>query len=310
MSLLGRPSLLSDVRAPLLGLLGLGFLPSCEPSSHLPQRCGAGLVERGARCCPSSQQLVKGQCGGAVTQCPQGFHLAQHPRTGCVHDGGIVPIPARSIELGPDDWGGGTASAERGVVPAFFMDRTEVTVEAYYRCELEGSCTPVVPSAAVREPGGPITGVSPEAATRYCAAHGGALPKREQWLSASLGAQNGRFPWGQTGLVCRRAAFGLERGPCATGGKAPELVGSRPDGRSGDGLFDLVGNVAELAQVSRTDPSSVVEFEVRGGSFRSRLAAELRSWSAVPYRQPSLEIGFRCVYAQHPTLSGARLPAR
>jgi formylglycine-generating enzyme len=299
-SSLGRPSLLSDARASLLGLLGLGFLPACEPSSHLPQRCGAGLVERGARCCPSSQQLVKGECGGAVTQCPQGFHLAQHPRTGCVHDGGIVRLPTRSIELGPDDWGGGVASTERLEVMGFLMDLTEVTVEAYYRCELGGACTPVVPSAAAREPGVPITGVSPEAAARFCAAHGGALPRREQWLRASLGANNGRFPWGQTGLVCRRAAFGLARGPCATGGETPELVGSRPDGKSGDGLFDLVGNAAELAQIPRTEPAGLVAFEVWGGSFRSRLAAELRSWSAVPYRQPSPEIGFRCVYTELP----------
>ncbi len=180
------------------------------------------------------------------------------------------------------------------------MDLTEVTVEAYYHCQQRGSCPSVAPNIRDQEPGRPITDVSPEAATRFCAAHGGTLPERGQWLSASLGAQNSRFPWGQTGLVCRRAAFGLERGPCAVGLDGPELVGSRPDGRSSDGLFDLVGNVAELVRFSPSGLGDLTDFEVRGGSYRSRLAAELRSWSSVPYRRPSTELGFRCVYAEPP----------
>src|SRR5438552_3017582 len=54
-----------------------------------------------------------------------------------------------------------------------------------------------------------------------------------------------RYPWGDTGAVCRRAAWGLANGPCATKGRSPDTVGAHPDGASRMGVFDMAGNVAE-----------------------------------------------------------------
>ncbi len=90
-------------------------------------------------------------------------------------------------------------------------------------------------------------------------------------------------------MACRRAAFGLERGPCAENGGA-ELSGSRPDGASPDGLLDLTGNVAEWTREASG------EWSARGGSFRSASAAELKSWATGAAHEKALYIGFRCAY--------------
>jgi formylglycine-generating enzyme required for sulfatase activity len=98
-----------------------------------------------------------------------------------------------------------------------------------------------------------------------------------------------------SGLVCRRAAFGLSEGPCAYGGGV-ELGGSRPDGSSPEGAFDLSGNVAEWTL--EADGS----YAARGGSYRSRAAAELKSWSVETRGlDRARHIGFRCAYAAEAT---------
>ena len=107
------------------------------------------------------------------------------------------------------------------------------------------------------------------------------------------GAAARRFAWGSSGLVCRRAAFGLSTGPCARQDQ-PELAGSRPDGASPEGVLDLIGNVAEWT----SEPGG--GFAARGGSYRSTAAAELKSWAVEAGGDggaKSLHIGFRCAYA-------------
>jgi hypothetical protein len=103
-----------------------------------------------------------------------------------------------------------------------------------------------------------------------------------------MGSDARRFPWGGTGLVCRRAAYGLAAGPCADGATGPELAGSRPDGATPDGALDLSGNVAEWTREGRG-------YVARGGSFRSTSAAELKSFAAET-AGVRLDIGFRCAY--------------
>jgi sulfatase modifying factor 1 len=141
--------------------------------------------------------------------------------------------------------------------------------------------------------------VAADEAESYCNWAGGRLPRSDEWLRVATGPDSRRFPWGQTGLVCRRASFGLVRGPCAEGGVSPDWAASRPDGRSEAGLLDLVGNVAEIVKTAQGG------FELRGGSYRSDHAAALKSWSAIPYMGKGPDIGFRCAYDRDP-LAAAR----
>ncbi|MDB4941803.1 MAG: hypothetical protein JWP97_1337, partial [Labilithrix sp.] len=120
---------------------------------------------------------------------------------------------------------------------------------------------------------------------------------------AAAGDRPRRYPWGDTGAVCRRAAWGLARGPCGKGATGPDTVGAHPDGATPLGIHDLAGNVAEWVEAS--DAAARGLAVVRGGSFETDLATDLRTWvrREVPEgtREPS--IGFRCAY--EPVESGA-----
>lgn len=255
-------------------------------------RCPAGLTAIGARCCGQGQTLDRGHCVGSATHCAtdmtlieyQGQHHCQHPLR-------RVPIADGTLSLNPTDWEAEGLIAERTTpVRAFDLDDSEVTWNRYLTCVAEGPCASfALPQPTPLEPGLPLTNVSPEQATQICVALGGRLPTGDEWLLAAVGPVARKFPWGTTGLVCRRAAFGLAQGPCAMAGEMPELAGSRPDGASELGILDLAGNVAEWTRESSG-------FIARGGSFRSTLAGQLKSWASIEAAGPSSDIGFRCAY--------------
>jgi formylglycine-generating enzyme required for sulfatase activity len=194
------------------------------------------------------------------------------------------------LNLGPTDWEAeGVVAPHRITVDTFALDDAEVTWGRYLECAACATLALSVPGGV--EPGLPITHVSPEQAANLCAALGGRLPTGDEWVFAAAGIAGRRYPWGATGLVCRRAAFGLAQGPCAWGASLPELAGARPDGATETGLFDLAGNVAEWTK----EPDG---FSARGGSFSSSLAAQLKSWARTTVTVPALDIGFRCAYDQ------------
>jgi formylglycine-generating enzyme required for sulfatase activity len=135
-----------------------------------------------------------------------------------------------------------------------------------------------------------VVNVAPGEAQTFCRFLGGRLPTAAEWLFAATGIDVRRYPWGRTGLVCRRAAFGLAAGPCAEGARGPELAGFRPDGATPEGVQDLAGNVAEWT-IEADDV-----FAARGGSYLSQVAAELKTWAVEPNHGPAPHIGFRCAY--------------
>jgi formylglycine-generating enzyme len=207
-------------------------------------------------------------------------------RRGCVADPRRVAFPGGRLSLGEDDWQAeGVIFPRTALVGPFILDATEVTVERWEHCVRAGACRAIDDS----EPGAPATGIDAKEAERFCRFENGRLPRGDEWLFAAMGAEGRRFPWGPTGLICRRAAFGLESGPCAHGG-GPELAGSRPDGATPESVFDLAGNVAEWTL--ERDGSHVA----RGGSFRSRSALELKGWAIETAPLPARHVGFRCAY--------------
>lgn len=252
-----------------------------------PVRCPAGLVLFPGRCCGVGQTLVAGRCEGRAASCgaEQHFLESEGELAGCVFDAPPVALKGGKLPAGAADWQV-AAGASLDVAP-FALDRGEVTVARYTECVRAGACAKL-PSE--REPGLPVTGLSAEDAARFCAFAEGRLPSSAEWRFAASGSEGRRFPWGFTGLVCRRASFGLVSGPCGSDASGPDLVGARPDGKTPDGIVDLSGNVAEWTR----DPDG--RLRARGGSYRSRVAAELVTAAVEVPDARAQNVGFRCAY--------------
>jgi formylglycine-generating enzyme required for sulfatase activity len=252
-----------------------------------PERCPAGMIAQGERCCGAGQKAVNGACTGRASSCSIAQELDEAGH--CVARFGVVSFEGGELFIGAADWDGqdGGERFPRTRVAPFRLDVAEVTRERFGAVRVAG---------APDEPGLPISGVSPGEAEAFCRQQRGRLPSAAEWVWAAAGSAARRFPWGNSGLVCRRAAFGLVQGPCASPSATeavapgPDLVGSRPDGASPDGVLDLAGNVAEWTR----EPGG--GYAARGGSFHSTSAAELKSWAVLGDRDKALHIGFRCAY--------------
>ena len=252
-----------------------------------PARCPPGLVVQDSRCCGVGQELTStGQCTGIASACAS--EMLRDDEGACLLPEVRVAIAGGLSHFGTPDWEGPQQALHDVSVPPFSLDRAEVTVARFRVCAAAGSCPKIAEDS---EPGRPVRNVSPSEASAFCAFVGGRLPSAEEWLFAAAGSAGRRYPWGNTGLVCRRASFGLVSGPCARNGNGPDLAGARPDGATPDGVLDLAGNVAEWTL--EADGS----FTARGGSYRSELAADLKCWSVEARQTRAAHVGFRCAYA-------------
>lgn len=280
------PRLRLGLALAVLGASAWGVLRFAFEQRRPPDRCPQGMQAQGARCCGLGQQLVGARCQGRAQSCSTAQALDADGQ--CVARFGVVSFAGGELFIGAADWDGSSGGERfpRTRVAPFRLDRVEVTRQRYRACR---DC-----AEQPGEPGLPVTSVSPQQAEAFCRSQGGRLPSAAEWVFAAAGTAARRFAWGNSGLVCRRAAFGLTSGPCAVGGDAagPELVGSRPDGASPEGVLDLAGNVAEWTRETSG------QYGARGGSFGASSAAELKSWSSLPGGEKSLHIGFRCAYPE------------
>ena len=198
-------------------------------------------------------------------------------------------------------------------VSSFFIDLREVTVEQYQKCVSGGACTQ--PGSGVGATWGaagktkhPVNYLTWSQASAYCLWSGsGRLCTEAEWEMAARGADQRRYPWGNSaGNICEFANWG---GNC--GGIQP--VGQFPKGDSPCGAQDMAGNLrewtadwygasyyADLAaqstlSVAPSGPQSGPGRVVRGGYFLDN-APEIRT-SARAFAPPASSaqgIGARC----------------
>jgi formylglycine-generating enzyme len=258
-----------------------------EAERRVPARCPPGLDSQSARCCGGAQVLTSnGQCSANATTCA--VDMVKDEGGSCVLPELRVHFSGGSAHFGATDWEGAPEPARDVTIAAFDLDQAEVTIARFRICSATDKC-PKIPEDA--EPGRPVRNVSPSESAAFCAFVGGRLPSSDEWLFAAAGSSGRRYPWGNTGLVCRRASFGLTTGPCARGASGPDFAGARPDGATPEGVLDLAGNVAEW---TREQDGT---FTARGGSYRSELASDLKT-SAFEARQTRAPyVGFRCAYS-------------
>jgi formylglycine-generating enzyme required for sulfatase activity len=291
------------VAVAVIGVAGARRAMRQDPGASDDVPCGEGFHRRGSRCCPTPEPLAtlgEGLCAiGAARSCPAPLVVTE---LGCDSpERSVVRVPATSVLIGPSDW-----EAEGRVRPRtvkagpFEIDRFEMTI-GHLRCP---KCPPaLVARLAGRDVARAASLVSLEEARAVCAAYGGRLPTEDEWIVAAAGDRPRRYPWGDTGAVCRRAAWGLARGPCGRGATGPDTVAAHPDGVTPLGIHDLAGNVAEWVETpSGCDGGAHGATSclgvVRGGSYDTDLATELRTWvrREVSPASSDATIGFRCAY--------------
>jgi formylglycine-generating enzyme required for sulfatase activity len=216
-----------------------------------------------------------------------------------------VVVPAGAFVQGSTHGDDDERPVRRKTLPAFAIDRTEVTRADYARCVAARRCKPantgeggsgsVAAAPVADDPRLPATGVSWRDAAAYCAFAGGRLPTEAEWEKAARGDDGREYPWGEE-TSCQRANWGNfeGEGPCADVNPGhPVAVGEYPSGASPYGVLDLGGNVWEwVADKYDQDPARRV---VRGGSccsyFVGPRAANRNAW-APDHRDRDL--GFRC----------------
>lgn len=251
--------------------------------------CAEGLVARAGRCC--ARGPTERPCTSAAA-CPAPLE----PRDGRCSALGVAPFvaPEATITVGPSDWEAqGRVEARTLHVRPFAIDRVEATLGDVF-CD---ACP--IPDAARRSLGDDAraaTHLTLDEARLVCRARGGRLPTEDEWIALAAGPPpSRRYPWGDTGAVCRRAVWARVSGACAVAAPGPDTVASHPASATDSAVFDLAGNVAEWVESARTASGHGV---VKGGSFRSDLAAELRAWHRSERDGAARhdDVGVRCAY--------------
>jgi len=184
---------------------------------------------------------------------------------------------------------------ERMSLPAFYMDKYEVTVSRYAAfLQTTGRQEPEYWNQR-RQAGAenkPVIGADWDDAYAYCHQYGKRLPTQEEWEKAARGIDGRKYPWGNAEPTDQYANYGREF--------SPELnyyserltpVGSYENGKSPFGVYDLAGNVWKWTS---SDYQGLKY--VRGGSWHDGTRNIASATRNTAERSTRVTVnGFRCV---------------
>jgi formylglycine-generating enzyme required for sulfatase activity len=219
----------------------------------------------------------------------------------------MIEIPAGPFTMGSDEGDPEDAPAHEVDLPAFEIDKFEVTnadFEAFV--DTTGYVTFAEKQGAgtwrdewgTGEDTHPVTMVTWDDAQAYCGWLGKRLPSEAEWEKAARGDDGRSFPWGNEWDPNK--ANVKERGLRGTA-----AVGSFGDGASPYGVEDMVGNVWEWTADwyqpypgnSTEDPYYGERFRVtRGGGWfdEEAQATTFNRNAADPNKTANDDLGFRC----------------
>ncbi|MEL7371151.1 MAG: SUMF1/EgtB/PvdO family nonheme iron enzyme, partial [Myxococcota bacterium] len=205
---------------------------------------------------------------------------------------GMVRIPAGAFVMGCDlerkgkqradpDCESDEAPRRTERLPEFFIDRFEVTKNAYAECVADAVCTtdgldtsPVDAQACTwPQPSlgdHPINCVTRTQAAVYCAWLGRRLPTSAELEKACRGDDGRRYCWGERVPSGSMALLNIAETPDHSDGiERTAYVGAHAAGVSPYGVHDLLGNVWELTSEEEPKTKMVI---VKGGAWRSEVA--------------------------------------
>ena len=234
------------------------------------------------------------------------------------YNGAMVLINAGEFVMGDDNHNADEKPAHKVTLPDFYIDKFEVTNAQYKRfCDATKHPIPTNPwwdADYFKKPNMPVVGVNFADASAYATWAGKRLPTEEEWEKAAS--------WGPAADRKRMWPWGDGNNPAAAvlNTNHPGPVGSKPNGASAYGVFDMAGNVLEWVDAyyqpypnsTATDPNfGTSNRVVRGGSFHSDIEAARTSrriyapaeFTAEEKKERSWLIGFRCaISANDPKL--------
>jgi len=158
---------------------------------------------------------------------------------------GMLLVAAGAFTMGANEGGEeDERPAHTVTLPAFWLDRVEVSNARWDECVAAKACRPKSEAVRARHadfngPDQPVSGVSWDDARGYCAWRGKRLPREAEYEKAVRGTDDRRFAWGNDPPSHERTVF-------ASG--HTEDVGTHPAGRGPYGNDDLAGNVWEWMQ--------------------------------------------------------------
>jgi serine/threonine-protein kinase len=245
----GRPLRLAAVAGLLLILLGgAGLVTMWQWPGGEGRVEGAAPEGKAGKETPASPETSREERGGKNDDAAPSREERAAPSS---PPSGMAYVPGGAFTMGSDDGDPYERPAHRVTVRPFFIDKYEVTCEAYARFlrETNHPRLPLGWAGRSSPPGSsrlPVTGVTWDDAAAYARWAGGRLPSEEEWEFAARGTDGRRYPWGddwRAGLA-NADAEGRTRGGVAEVG--------RYAGASPFGVFDMAGNAWEWT-ASRLD---------------------------------------------------------
>jgi eukaryotic-like serine/threonine-protein kinase len=215
---------------------------------------------------------------------------------------GMALVPAGKFTFGTNAFSGllgeDTGPQQEVDLPAFFIDKTEVT-NAEYKAFCDATNYPVPPhwkngTFPKGQDNHPVVRVNWYEAGAYAAWRGKRLPSETEWEKAARGTDGRMYPFGATWNPAH----------VVHGQEGPSAVGSKPAGASPYGVLDMSGNAYEwVDDWYQAYPGSkfknaafgTIYKVIRGGSFDGG-----QDLFKVTYRgimrpgSRSLWVGFRC----------------
>jgi formylglycine-generating enzyme required for sulfatase activity len=219
----------------------------------------------------------------------------------------MVAFPPGPAVLGGVGESGPRARQSR-TLPAFAIDRHEVTYRQYRLCVRADSCFPPLEPAKFKgygraDPDLPVVFVTAYQAADFCGWLGRRLPSGAEWERAARGTEGRPWPWGTADPAPRYANVIFNNPKTAL---APVDDGRFAAGATPEGVSGLTGNAAEWTSNPKSCAKSpydcqhlwngrdkVETLEVRGSSYDSE-AHPVTFVVAMEPQQPIDFVGFRC----------------